>query len=93
MALVTPALATPAAFPTVSSHRLGLASSLGLALLTGRLRDFLGDMLVLGDILGLRVRHGRSDFLWNLGRTGLDVGLLLLLGVRNFGSDVASFVG
>lgn len=89
-ALATLALTTPATSSAVSSHSLGLASSLGLALLTGRLCNFPGDVLVLGDILRLRVRHGSSDVLWNLGRTGLYMGLLLLLGVWDFGSDIAS---
>ena len=93
MALATPALTAPATSSAVSSHSLGLASSLGLALLTSRFGDFLGNMLVLGDILRLRVRHGSSDILWDLGRTGLYMGLLLLLGVWDLGSDIASRVG
>ena len=92
MSFATPALSTPAAIPAVSSHGLGGAGSLGLTLLTSRLRDFLGDMLVFGDVFGFRVRHGGRDILRNFGRPGLYVRLLLLLSVWDFGSDVASLV-
>lgn len=94
VAIVAPSLVTaPALVAAPATCSDGAACRSSVALLASGLCDLLSNVLILGNVLGLWVRHGGGDVPRHLSGAGLHLRLLLLLGVRLLLGNVAVAVG